>query len=125
VPETARRTLEANLDSQSVPEAWRRQLCPGKKCEVGAGMAFRVRVEQVIRAGIVLVDRLLDEPHPENACVEIEVFLRRTGNGGDGMKSVDALHGASPGFLPNVPPNVSRQAEPSFLSTPQRLVGCR
>ena len=41
--------------------------------EVGAGAAQLVGVEQVVDARIVLVDRLLDEPHAKDASVEIDV----------------------------------------------------
>ena len=38
-------------------------------------MTCGVGVEQVISTGIVLVDAALDEPHPEDARVEVEVLL--------------------------------------------------
>ena len=41
--------------------------------QVGAAAAELVGVEQVVHARIVLVDRLLDHPHAEHACVEIHV----------------------------------------------------
>jgi hypothetical protein len=41
--------------------------------EVGTGAAQLVGVEQMVDARIVLVDRLLDEPHTEDASVEIDV----------------------------------------------------
>ena len=41
--------------------------------EVAAGASDLVRVEQVVDGRIVLVDRLLDEPEPEDARVEVEV----------------------------------------------------
>ena len=55
-------------------------------------MALGVRVEQVIRARVVLVDAPLDEPHAQHAGIEVEVLLRRTGNRGDVMQPVDASH---------------------------------
>ena len=54
-------------------------------------MALGVRVEEVIRAGIVLVDAALDEPHPEDSGVKVEVLLRRTGDGRDVVQAVNAM----------------------------------
>ena len=58
-------------------------------------MAFRVGVEEVVGARIVLVDAPLDEPHAEHAGVEVEVLLRRSGDRGDVMQPVDT-HGRNP-----------------------------
>ena len=55
-------------------------------------MADRVRVEQVVRPWIVLVDALLHQPHAEDPCIEVEVLLRWTCDGGDVMKPSDAFH---------------------------------
>src|SRR5215472_17688768 len=57
-------------------------------------MAVRVRIEQVIRARIVLIDGALDEAHAENARVEVEVLLCWARDGGDVMQSVHSLHPA-------------------------------
>ena len=57
-------------------------------------MTVGVGVEKVISAGIVLVHAPLHEPHAENACVKIQVLLRRPGDGGDVMKPVDRVHRA-------------------------------
>ena len=71
----------------------RREVRPtGKNVRSVPGLSFRVGIEQVIGAGIVLVDALLDEPHAEHAGVEVEVLLRRSGDGRDVMQAVDALH---------------------------------
>jgi hypothetical protein len=64
----------------------------GKKRQVRSGMAFGVRVEKVIGAGVVLIDRFLHQPHAENAGIEIKILLRRSSNCGDVMKTVDAVH---------------------------------
>ena len=40
-------------------------------------MPFGVGVEKMVGAGIVLVDALFDETHPEDAGVEIEILLSR------------------------------------------------
>ena len=55
-------------------------------------MALGVGVEEVIGARVVLVDALLHEAHAEHAGVEVEVLLRRAGDGGDVVKSVDGSH---------------------------------
>jgi len=86
--------FERHFHGKPVPEARRRHLGPRKEREVGAGVAFRIRIEEVIGARVVLVHGFLDETHAENAGVEIEVLLRGTGNRGDVMKPVDALHRA-------------------------------
>ena len=56
-------------------------------------MPFGVGVEKMVRGRIVLVDAAFDEAHAEDAGVEIEILLRRTGNRRDVMNPVDALHG--------------------------------
>ena len=55
-------------------------------------MPFGIGVEKMISARIVLVDALFDEPHPEDAGVEIEILLSRPGDGGDVMESGNGLH---------------------------------
>ena len=57
-------------------------------------MTFRVGVEKVVGAGIILVHTFLHEPHPENAGVKIQVLLGRTRDGCDVMKSLYRLHRA-------------------------------
>ena len=54
-------------------------------------MPFRVGVEKMVGAGIILVDALLNQPHPEDAGVEIEIFLSRPGDRSDVMKSGDRV----------------------------------
>src|SRR5262245_37008613 len=76
----------------------RRQLRPGEEGQVGAGMAFSIRVEQVIGARVVLVDALLHEPHSENACVEIEILLCGSSNRRDVVQACDAVHVLAPYF---------------------------
>ena len=61
----------------------------GKNVRSVPGSPFGVGVEQVIGAGIVLVDALLDEPHAQDAGVEVEILLRRAGNRGDVVQPVD------------------------------------
>jgi hypothetical protein len=56
--------------------------------EVGAGAGELVAVEEVVDAGIVLVDGLRDEPHAEDAGVEVDVAA---GVAGDRADVVDAF----------------------------------
>jgi hypothetical protein len=60
---------------------------PVEKGEVGARRGETVRVEQVIGADVILVDRLLDEPHAERGRVEGVIA---GGIGGQGGEVVDA-----------------------------------
>jgi hypothetical protein len=59
-------------------------------------VAFRVGVEKVIGAGIILVHASLDEAHPQHTGVKIKVLLRRTSNGRDMVKSYDGSHSRYP-----------------------------
>ena len=52
-----------------------RHLRPVEKGQFGAGMAQLVAIEQVISRDVVLVDRLLDQPHAQNLGVELDVSL--------------------------------------------------
>ena len=53
-----------------------RAACEIEEGEVGAGRGDAVTVEQVIGGGVVLVDRLLDQPHAQRLGVEFDVLLR-------------------------------------------------
>ena len=55
-------------------------------------MAVGVGVEEMVGAGIVLVDAALDEPHAEDAGVEVEILLRRSRDRGDVVDAVDPVH---------------------------------
>ena len=77
VAEAARRHLERDLDREAVAHARRRQLRPRKEGQVRARVPLGVGVEEVIGAGVVLVDALLHQPHAEHAGVEVQVLLRR------------------------------------------------
>jgi hypothetical protein len=92
IREAVGRHFQCDLDRQPVAEPRRRKLGPGEERQVRARMPFRVGIEQVIRAGVVLIDAALDEPHPEHAGIEIDVLLRGARNRGDVMKSVNARH---------------------------------
>ena len=64
----------------------------GKNVRSVPGLSFRVGVKEVVGAGVVLIDALLDQTHAEDAAVEIEVLLRGAGDGGDVVEAVHALH---------------------------------
>ena len=83
---------EGHLGGEPVSVARRRHVRPREERQVGAGVPFGVRIEQVVGAGIVLVDAPLDQPHAEHAGVEIQVLLRRPRDRRDVMKSIDAAH---------------------------------
>jgi hypothetical protein len=74
---------QRDLGAEAVSFAGRGQMRPWKERQIRARTPFCVGIEEVIGAGIVLVDAFLDQPHPENASVEIEVLLRRPGDRGD------------------------------------------
>src|SRR4029079_12006592 len=59
-----------------------------EECDVGAGRALLVGIEEVVDGRVVLVDRLLDEPQPERARVEGDVLRRVTR---DARHVVDAV----------------------------------
>ena len=75
--------------------AVRSELRPREKSQIGSGVALGVGVEQMISARVVLIDALLYETHPEDAGVEIKVFLRRAGDGSDVMETGDFFHAES------------------------------
>jgi len=68
--------------------------------QVGARVTVLVRVEQVVDGRVVLVDRLLDEPQPEQADVEVDVALRVAGDAGHVVDAFE-LHGTSVGCAPH------------------------
>jgi hypothetical protein len=55
-------------------------------------VSLGVGVEEVIRPRVVLVDAALDQPHAKDAGVEVEILLRRAGDGRDVVEAVDAAH---------------------------------
>ena len=58
-------------------------------------MSVRVGIEEMVRAGVVLVDALLHEAHAEQPGVEVEVLLRVAADRGDVMNAGDVGHGRS------------------------------
>ncbi len=89
--EAARRHRERDFRAQAMSLPVRRQLRPREKSQVGPWVTLGVGVEEMISAGIILVDASLHQPHPEHAGVEIEILLRGSGDGGDVMKPSDRL----------------------------------
>jgi len=75
--------------------AARRHLRPWKERQVRAGISVRICVEQMIGARIVLINASFHQPHSQNAGIEIQVLLRRSGDRRDVMKSVDGVHRAN------------------------------
>jgi hypothetical protein len=77
-------------------------------------MAVRVGIEKVVGAGVILIHAALDEAHPEDAGVEIEVLLRRTGDGRDMMKSSNGLHRASGIIAPRATKRYGKCVRPAL-----------
>jgi hypothetical protein len=50
-------------------------------------VASSIGVEEVIRARRILIHAFLDQPHPEQAGVEVDVLLRIAGDARDVMES--------------------------------------
>src|SRR6202035_3891210 len=65
---------------------------PGEEGEEGPRAPRLVAVVEVVAAGVVEVDRLLDQAQPEDAGVEVDVLLRVASDGGDMVDAGD-LHG--------------------------------
>ncbi len=89
------RHLERDFVRKAVSHPRTRKLRPGEERQIRARTPLRVGIEQVVRARVVLVDALLDQAHAEHAGVEVQVLLRRSGDGGDVVKPVGVLHDIS------------------------------
>ncbi len=63
--------------------------------DVAARRSVLVRVEEVVDGRVVLVDRLLHEPQPENARVEVDVSRRVAGDARHVMDAVERHRGPS------------------------------
>jgi hypothetical protein len=87
--ETAGRDGQRDLGRQAVAAPRRRHLVPGEEGQIAPRMTGGVGVEEVVGAGVVLVDALLHQPHAEHAGVEVEILLRRAGDGGDVVEALD------------------------------------
>ncbi len=92
INQTPRRHRQRNLRAQTRAIPARRHLRPWEKSDVCSRMPLRVRIEEMISPGIVLVHTLLHQAHPQHARVKIEILLRRPGNRRDVMESVDSFH---------------------------------
>src|SRR5215831_14612528 len=84
------RDAEGGFFGQPVAVASRCGMLPREEGEDRAGMALLVAVVEVVRAGVVEIDGLLDEAEPEDARVKLQVSGCAPGDGGDVM---DAGHG--------------------------------
>ncbi len=104
------RYLERHFDGEAVPDARGRHLRPWKERQISARVPFRVGVEEMIRAGIVLIDAALDQPHAEDAGIEVEILLRRTGNRGDVVNTSDGVHGDLPEAIRRVADDSAQSA---------------
>ncbi len=62
-----------------------------EKRQIEPGAAVVIAIEEVVDGRVVLVDRLLDEPEPEHAGVEIDVRLGVAGDRADVMDAFE-LH---------------------------------
>jgi len=83
---------EGDFCTKTVAVATRSHLRPREKCQVSSGMTFRIRIEKVVSRGVILVHTPLHQTHPEHARIKIEIFLRRSCDGSNVMKSSDVLH---------------------------------
>ncbi len=73
-------------------EAARSGMLPREEGQDRAGRGIHIAEIEVIGAGIVEIDGLLDEAQAEHPSIEVEIAARRARDGGDVMKAVD-LHG--------------------------------
>src|SRR6266480_3085251 len=69
--------------------------------QVRTGAAIFIRVKEVVDRGVVLVDRLLDEPQAHDPGIELEVLRRVGGDGADVVDTVQWVHVRY--FLPRSP----------------------
>src|SRR4051812_34750685 len=67
---------------------------PRKEGEDATRRPFAITIVEVIGARVVEVDRLLHQPHPEGASVEVDVLLRISGDGRDVMDAEGVAHWA-------------------------------
>src|SRR5450631_2865408 len=63
-----------------------------KEGHISSGAGLLVRVEEVIDGGVVLVDRLLDQPKAEYAGIKSHVARRVGSDGRDVVDAVELLH---------------------------------
>ena len=90
--EAPRRDRQRDLPDHARPGTGGGHAGPREERHVGSGRARRVRVEEVIGAGVVLVDASLDEPHPQDTRVERQVLLRMAGDRRDVVDAADRFH---------------------------------
>jgi hypothetical protein len=93
VADRAFRNAEYGLLRFADSEPAGRRALPGEKGEDRARMAGRIAIVEVIGAGIVEIDRLLNQAQAERPGIEIEVAARRARDAGHMMDA--ARHGLS------------------------------
>ncbi len=79
---------DAQMSSRNRPGApalWLHR--PIEKCEIGSWGSFRICVEQVVGAHVVLVYRALYQPHPKRLCVEAVILSNTRRDRGHVVKS--------------------------------------
>src|SRR5438552_18916922 len=64
---------------------------PGKECQDCSRCAADIAKVEMISAGIVEIDCALDQTHPKQSDIEIQVALRAAGDSSDVIKSGDSL----------------------------------
>jgi hypothetical protein len=85
---------------------------PVEKSQVRARASLRIRVEEVVRRNIILVDRPLDEAHAHGLCVEVVVIANPGRDRGQVMNASEfhvasGMHQAGP--FPRDPGSVRAQ----------------
>ncbi len=85
VAERRRRHAERSLLGLPDAAAAGGRVLPGEEGQDRAGRAGLVAVIEVIGAGIIEIDGLLDEPQTERPRIKLEISQRVTGDCGDMM----------------------------------------
>jgi hypothetical protein len=67
---------QRDLDAQSDAQPARRRMTEREEREISSRVAVGVGVEEMVRVRRVLVDALLDQTHPEQPSIELEILLR-------------------------------------------------
>src|ERR1700736_3479873 len=93
VPDRACGDAKRRLLRQARPRTSRCRVLPRKEGENGAGMASLITIVEMIGAGIVEVQRLLNEAQTDDLGVETQVAR---GLAGDCRDVMDSRHGGRP-----------------------------
>jgi hypothetical protein len=92
VPERTSGDGERDLHGEAHAGARGLHAGPRKEGQVRSRASFGVGIEKVVGVGGVLIDAALDEAHPHDAGVELDVLLRVTRDAGDMVKTGNAFH---------------------------------